>query len=236
MPSRKAKGRNISHELKTPLAAIEGYALLLEEGGSSPELKEYARKISESSRQLSHMTGNILKLSRLEKQEILSDKELFSLDEQLREAVLSLEPLWNAKNLDIDMELPEVTCYGNRELLYQVWTNIFGNAIKFTDRDGRISASIEENKDYILVIIRDTGIGMTEEARTHIFEKFYQAEESRHGEGSGLGLALAKKIIDLSGGTIRAESCPGRGSSFFVELPGGRGRDRPIKHPAGAVG
>ena len=77
MPSRKAKGRNISHELKTPLAAIEGYALLLEEGGSSPELKEYARKISESSRQLSHMTGNILKLSRLEKQEILSDKELF---------------------------------------------------------------------------------------------------------------------------------------------------------------
>lgn len=134
------------------------------------------------------------------------------------------------------MELPEVTCYGNRELLYQVWTNIFGNAIKFTDRDGRISASIEETKDNILVIIRDTGIGMTEEARTHIFEKFYQAEESRHGEGSGLGLALAKKIIDLSGGTIRAESCPGRGSSFFVELPGGRGRDRPIKHPAGAVG
>ena len=223
MPSRKAKGRNISHELKTPLAAIEGYALLLEEGGSSPELKEYARKISESSRQLSHMTGNILKLSRLEKQEILSDKEFFSLDEQLREAVLSLEPLWRAKNLDIDMELPEVTCYGNRELLYQVWTNIFGNAIKFTDRDGRISASIEETKDNILVIIRDTGIGMTEEARTHIFEKFYQAEESRHGEGSGLGLALAKKLLICPAEPSGQRAVPEEGPPFLWSFPAGGG-------------
>mgnify|MGYP005798567759 FL=1 len=211
--------QTVSYEFKTPLAAIEGYAHLLEGENLSPKAREYLRKIAESSRQLSRLTGNILRLSRLEKQEILSDKEFFSLDEQLREAVLFLEPLWNRKNLDIEMELPSVDCRGNRELLLQVWINILGNAVKFTPMGGSISVSMNETSDFIEVIISDTGIGMTEEVRTHIFEKFYQAEESRHGEGSGLGLALAKKIIELSGGTIRTESQPGEGSSFFVRLP-----------------
>ncbi len=215
--------QDVSHELKTPLAAIEGYALLLDQDELPAQSREYVRKIAESSRQLSRMTGNILKLSRLEKQEIVADKEVFPLDEQLREAFLALEPLWAKKNLDIEIDLPVLEYFGNRELLWQVWTNILGNAIKFTPEKGQISLSARETADSILVIIKDTGIGMTGEVRAHIFEKFYQGEPSRSGEGSGLGLALAKKIVELSGGSIRAESCPGEGSAFFVTLPQGRG-------------
>ena len=111
-----------------------------------------------------------------------------------------------------------MTCYGNRELLYQVWTNIFGNAIKFTDNSGRISASIEETKDNILVIIRDTGIGMTEEVRTHIFEKFYRGDKSRSFEGNGLGLALVKRIVALCQGEITVENKLHQGTSFTVKL------------------
>ena len=211
--------RNISHEIKTPLAAMEGYALLLEEAELPGELHSYAEKIVESSRQLSTLTGNILRLSRLEHQEILSCRQLFSLDEQIRQALLSLEPLWTKKNLEIDMELPAADYWGDPDLLYQVWVNLFSNAIKFTPEGGSISVCMEQDSGSVTIHIRDTGTGMTPQVQKHIFEKLYQGDSSRHMEGNGLGLALVKRIVDLYGGTIQAESAPGEGSCFSVTLP-----------------
>lgn len=213
--------RNISHEIKTPLAAMEGYALLLEEAELPVpgELHSYAEKIVESSRQLSTLTGNILRLSRLEHQEILSCRQLFSLDEQIRQALLSLEPLWTKKNLEIDMELPAADYWGDPDLLYQVWINLFSNAIKFTPEGGTISVCMEQDSGSVTIHIRDTGTGMTPQVQKHIFEKFYQGDSSRHMEGNGLGLALVKRIVDLYGGTIQVESAPGEGSCFSVTLP-----------------
>ena len=211
--------RNVSHEIKTPLAAMEGYALLLEGADLPEELHGYAEKIVESSRQLSALTGNILRLSRLERQEILSRREVFSLDEQIRQALLSLEPLWTQKELEIDMELPSADYCGDPDLLYQVWGNLFSNAIKFTPEGGMIFVRMNVERDFVTVEIRDTGIGMTPEVQKHIFEKFYQGDPSRHVEGNGLGLALVKRIVDLSEGSIQVESAPGEGSCFLISLP-----------------
>lgn len=211
--------QNVSHEIKTPLAAIEGYALFLKGSPLSEEQQVCVKKIIENSSRLSFLTGNVLHLSQLEKQYIVSEKESFSLDEQLREAILSLEPLWNKKKLEIDIDLPPVNYYGNPSLIYQIWTNLFSNAIKFTPEHGSIHAEIDKKGNGISVTICDTGIGMTEEVQKHIFEKFYQGEKSRHIEGNGLGLSLVKKIVELCGGTICVESEPDCGSAFSVWLP-----------------
>lgn len=183
------------------------------------EQHEYANRILESTNQISSLTGNILKLSKLENQQILPDKNLFSLDEQLRQAVLSLEPLWSAKDLDIEIDLPEVEYYGNENLIYQVWTNLFSNAVKFTPRNGTISVKIERTSDFIFVEIRDSGVGMTKEIQKHIFDKFYQGDRSRNMEGNGLGLALVKRIVELCSGSVTVDSSPGDGSAFTVSLP-----------------
>lgn len=211
--------QNVSHEIKTPLAAIEGYAALLQEACLPEELNTYASRITESTRQLAALTGNVLKLSRLEKQEIITEKEYFSLDEQLREALLSLEPLWSKKELEIDIDIPSVNYFGNTGLLCQVWTNLFSNAIKFTPTGGSIHVVMEENSGGITVKIHDTGIGMTEDIQKHIFEKFFQGEKSHCLEGNGLGLPLVKKIVDLCEGTVEVTSKPGHGSTFSVWLP-----------------
>ena len=189
--------QNVSHEIKTPLAAIEGYAALLSASTRDEQNKLYAEQILKSSRQLSTLTGNILKLSKLENQSIISEKKTFSLDEQIRQAVLSLEPIWSAKNIDIDLNLPEISFYGNEDLIFQIWANLISNGIKFTP----------------------SGIGMTEEVQKHIFDKFYQAEGSRSMEGNGLGLTLVKKILSLCDGTIEVTSQPDLGSKFTVKLP-----------------
>lgn len=215
--------QNVSHEFKTPLAAIDGYASLLEDAPLEEEYHSYALNISKSTRQLSTLTGNILKLSRLEQQAIVTEKEYYFLDEQLRKAILSLEPLWDKKKLNIDLELPAVEYYGNPGLIYQVWTNLFSNAIKFTPSQGSILVEMNEDSQGIKVAIHDTGSGMDDDVIRHIFDKFYQGEHSRHVEGNGLGLALVKKILDLCGGTIEVSSRPDCGSTFSVWLP------KPIK-------
>lgn len=211
--------QNVSHEIKTPLSAIEGYATLLNSAPLSDELHTYASRILESTRQLSSLTGNILKLSKLENQQIVSEKSRFSLDEQLRQAVLSLEPLWNGKNLDISIDLPEVEYYGNEDLLCQVWTNLLSNAVKFTPRGGLISVSLADDPGFVIVEIRDSGIGMSEEVKAHVFDKFYQGEQNRSMEGNGLGLALVRKIVELCGGFVIVESSPDQGAAFTVSLP-----------------
>lgn len=171
---------NVSHEFKTPIAAIEGYAMLLqEENLSKEEHNEYTGMIIESSRQLSNLSGNILKISKLENQEMLSELAEYPLDEQLRRALLLLESLWSAKQLNLDIELDEQRYYGNEELMMQVWLNVLGNAIKFTPEGGTISVALHSDGAWISVVIADTGIGMTPKVRKHIFEKFYQGDPAR---------------------------------------------------------
>lgn len=215
--------QNVSHEFKTPLASIEGYATLMNGAPLPDELHGYSQHILESARQLSTLTGNILRLSKLENQGIISQKESFSLDEQIRQAILSLEPLWEPKHLDIDMDLPETAYYGNENLLFQVWTNLFSNAVKFTPPGGSICVRCHLTPEAIRVVIKDTGIGMAPEVQAHIFDKFYQGEHNRNIEGNGLGLALASKIIALCNGRIEVESQPDEGASFTVWLPVGSG-------------
>jgi signal transduction histidine kinase len=211
--------QNVSHEIRTPLSAIEGYAKLLNSENLTEEGREYTLRIFEAAKRLSYLTGNILKLSKLENQQIISEKHIFSLDEQLRQTILLLEPVWGKKDLEINIDLPEANFFGNEELLFQVWTNLISNAVKFTPRGGNISVLLEKNLYQISVIVQDSGIGMTEDVKARIFDRFYQGDKNRNVEGNGLGLALVKKIIDLCEGKIEVVSRPDFGSVFTVRLP-----------------
>lgn len=211
---------NVSHEFKTPIASIEGYATLLQDGSQTEEERnEYIQMILDSARQLSSLSGNILRLSQFECQEIIPKKNFFSLDEQIRQALLFLESKWSKKNLEINLELPSVKYLGNEEFLMHVWLNIYGNAIKFTPQNGTISTSIKKSNTCIYISISDTGIGMTKDVKKHIFEKFYQGDSSRNSDGNGLGLTLVKRIIDMMEGTIEVQSEVGKGTTFTVCLP-----------------
>lgn len=213
---------NISHEFKTPLAAIEGYATLLQDPNlSAAAQSEYTRIIIDSTRQLSAMAGNVLLLSRLERQEIVTNQTSFKLDEQIRQAILLLEPLWEKKQLDLDISLPPVQYFGNSDLLLQVWLNLLQNAIKFTPPGGTLSVSMECSPKLISVSIADTGIGMEEQTMTQIFDKFYSKGQDISQKGNGLGLSITKRIIDLSHGSIQVKSRLNEGSCFTVQLPRG---------------
>lgn len=211
---------NVSHEFKTPLAAIEGYVTLLQRKGLSEEKrKEYTDRILFNTKRLSALTGNILLLSRLENQEIEIKKENYSLDEQLREIILMYEPQWSGKNLDLDIDLDSSVCCGNKELLAQVWQNLIGNAIKFVPDRGTIRVLLRQKQNGIEISVVDNGPGMSEEVMERIYEKFYQGDTSRTSSGNGLGLTLAKRIVDLHGGTISASSKEEKGTTFTVLLP-----------------
>lgn len=211
---------NVSHEFKTPIAAIEGYATLLQDKTiTKEEHDEYTGMIVNSARQLSTLSGNILKISKLENQEVITDKGEYRLDEQIRQALLLLESIWTPQQLTLNIELQKCVYHGNEELMMQVWLNLLGNAIKFTPEGGEISVSLTSTKHEIAVVISDTGIGMTKSVRKHIFEKFYQGDHARNAEGNGLGLPLVYRIINLCGGTIEVVSELGEGSTFMVKLP-----------------
>lgn len=210
---------NLSHEFKTPLASIEGYAVLLKDNRlSREEHDEYVGRIIRATHRLSSLSGNILKISRLESQEIITDKKPYRLDEQLRQAVLLLEADWSKKNLELDIRLQDIIYYGNDELLMQVWLNLLSNAIKFTPDGGSITIELTQT-NIIKAVIRDTGIGMDADTAKHIFDKFYQGDTSRKSEGNGLGLAIVSRIVKLCGGTIHTDTAPGEGSAFIVCLP-----------------
>lgn len=211
---------NVSHEFKTPLAAIDGYVTLLQKKDLTEEKRqEYTERILFNTKRLSALTGNILLLSRLENQEIAIKKENFSLDEQLRETVLIYETQWNSRNIELDVDLDTVDYTGNRELLAQVWQNLFGNAMKFVSDNGRIRLLLRQKETSVEFSIADNGIGMNKEIAERVYEKFYQGDASRASSGNGLGLTLAKRIIDLHRGTISVSSKPGKGTTFTVSLP-----------------
>ncbi len=211
---------NVSHEFKTPLSAIEGYTMLLQdEGLSESERNEYISKITDNTRRLSSLTGDILLISKLDNQTFSSQKQRFRLDEQIREAILTHEIEWTDKEIELDIDLPEINYTGEESLLLQVWVNLIGNAVKFTPNGGYITVKMIEFQDSISITVSDNGIGMDEDTSKHIFEKFYQGDTSHKGEGNGLGLALCKKIISRTGGSISADSTLGKGSTFTVKLP-----------------
>ena len=211
---------NVSHEFKTPISSIRGFAELIQSGElTDGERQEYAGIIREEAERLSRLTSNILKLSKLENQDILSKSDLFALDEQIRRVILLLEPEWSKKNIQFDLHLNDVMFYGNEEMLQQVWLNLMENAIKFSHPGGRITIRLYHIGTSIKAMIRDGGIGMDPSTRERIFDKFYQGDTTRASEGNGLGLALVKRIVDLFGGNIDVESQKGKGSAFFIELP-----------------
>lgn len=210
---------NVSHEFKTPLSAIEGYATLLQKPGLSNEKRgEYTAKILYNTKRLSALTSNILLLSQLENQEIDIPKEWFCLDEQLREVILSQEE-WAKKGLDLEVDLDNADYCGSKDLLAHVWQNILSNAVKFAPEHGMIQILLRQEYGCLKVSIADNGAGMSEEVKRRVFEKFYQGDSSRSSQGNGLGLALAKRIIDLHHGEIVVSSKEQKGTTFTVSLP-----------------
>lgn len=210
---------NISHEFKTPLAAITGYATLLQDAElSAEERRTYVQKLFLSVEKLNDLTENILTLSRVENQSTLPAPVQFRLDEQIREAIVVLEPKWNEKGTVFNINLEEIDYTGQKMLLFHVWQNLIGNAIKFTDPGGKIDVSLFRDDGGLTVRIADDGVGMDEQTQKHIFEKFYQGDTSHRAQGNGLGLAMCKEILDRCGGRITVESKPGKGSVFTIRL------------------
>ena len=211
---------NVSHELKTPLAVIQNYGTMLQSPGiSETKRKEYAKAITQQTRKLSNLITNILKLNRLENQQIYPDKKEYNLTEQVCECLLGFEQAWDEKELEIETDLDEdVMICEDAELLSLVWNNLFSNAVKFSKRGGKIYISVKKDNSDIFVIVQDHGCGMDPEVGRHIFEKFYQGDTSHATQGNGLGLALVKRVIDIVGGDISVQSALGQGTTFGVRL------------------
>jgi len=210
---------NVSHEFKTPINAIEGYTTLLQSTDNIDEVEnEYIEKILFNTRRLSSLVSNILLLSKLENQTIMAKKETYGLDEQVREAIVALEQAWEQKNIDFDVDLEDLEYFGSENAVYHVWTNLIGNAIKFSPQDGKIKIRLYKKESKIIFVIEDEGPGLSEEAQKHIFDKFYQADTSHKEEGNGLGLALVKRILTIENGEIIAENLSSNGARFTVTL------------------
>ena len=210
---------NFSHEFKTPLVSIRGFARQLYEGNLTEEQqREFSKIILDETEYLSVLSQNTLLMTNLENKDIITEKTEFSLDEQLRDCMIRLEPQWSEKNIDIDMDLDEVTFYWNKPLLEHVWNNLFDNAVKFTPEGGFIHVSCKQKDGKIVVTVKDSGCGIPEDALEHIFEKFYQADASHATKGNGLGLPLVNKIAELCGGDVSVSSEVGKGTEFTVQL------------------
>ena len=209
---------NVSHEFKTPINAIEGYITLLSDDNISIEEKEqYVEKIMKNTERMSQLISNVLLLSKLENQTIDTKIKSFSLDEQIRQVIILLEPKWVEKNVEFDIELDEIDYLGNEGIMFHVWNNLIGNAIKFGPKNGKITIQLKKD-DKVKFIIEDEGPGIDEESIKFIFNKFYQTDTSHKSDGNGLGLSLVKKIVDLCNGSIIVENKENTGCRFTVIL------------------
>lgn len=211
---------NFSHEFKTPIVSIKGFAELLKYGDLTEEERgDYLDIVIDESARLAELTANVLYLSKIENQEILSEREPFALGEQIRHMILLLQPKWEGKRIDMNVDLLDMCLDGNEEMLGQVWLNLIDNAIKFTPEGGSISICLTKKEANARIVIRDNGCGIRAEALPRVFDRFYQGDTSHALQGNGLGLTLATEIIGLHKGTIRCESEEGHGTVFTVELP-----------------
>lgn len=225
---------DFSHEFRTPINSLSGFAQLLRDDDGSltdEERREYLGIIVDESQRLAGLSERILALSKMEAVSIVPDVGRVDVAEQLRRAVLLVEPKSAAKGVSVSLSLDDCAVRGNADYLMQLWTNLLDNAVKFSPEGGTVSVALyggrrgEEGRsgssagDEAVCWISDEGCGMDEETRRRLFEKFYQGDTSHASEGSGLGLALAKRIVDLHGGSIEVQSSPGHGSVFEVRLP-----------------
>ena len=210
----------VSHELKTPLSVMRNYAeLLLRSDLSQEQRREYATIISTSAQRLADLISNVLKLTKLENQQIYPQQERLDLGEQLRECLLQFEEQWEAKELDIRVDVADgVMIRSDGQLLSLIWNNLIANAIKFTPCGGTVQVIMRVRDELVEVLVADTGCGMTKEVGAHIFEKFYQGDRSHAAQGNGLGLALVKRVVDILHGNITVESTYGEGSIFTVQF------------------
>ncbi len=204
---------------------MQNYGTMLQQPNLSDEKRiEYAKAVTDAARRLANLITNILKLNKLENQQIYPAAEKYDLSEQLCECLLAFEGAWEDKELEIETDIADgVTVEADAQLLELVWSNLFSNAIKFTEPHGRVAVSLKVDGDDAVVTVSDTGCGISSEVGKHIFEKFYQGDTSHATQGNGLGLALVKRVIDIVGGGISVKSEVGVGSEFTVKL--GRGSD-----------
>lgn len=212
---------NVSHEFKTPLAAIQNYAQLLEQPGLSPkEQRACTAAILGSTRRLSALVTNILKLNKLESQQLKPQPVPYDLCRQLSDCALAFEPVWEEKQIEFDASLEDRTVIqADASLLELVWNNLLSNAFKFTPPGGRVTLTQSCRDGWAVVTVADTGCGISPQAQKHIFDKFYQADPSHASAGNGLGLALVRRVLERTGGRITVDSAEGRGSAFTVQLP-----------------
>ena len=211
---------NVSHEFKTPINAIEGYATLLQDSENlSPTQQAYVDKIVYNTSRLSTLVGSILLLSKLENQQIPTGQTCYRLDEQIRHSIVALEPAWEKKDVEFDVELARTEYVGSEPMMRHVWDNLISNAIKFSPQGGIVRMRLEKGEKGLIFTISDQGPGISEEAQKHIFDKFYQADSSHKQEGNGLGLALVKRILAMENGNIRVANQKTGGACFTVTLP-----------------
>lgn len=209
---------DVSHEIKTPLSVIQGYADLLQTKGISEEQRsEYIKLMSEQVNKLTNLVTNILKLNKIQSKEIVC-KEKYFLDEQIRFCILAMEDKIVEKDIEISVNLDEVEINSDPVLLELVWNNLISNALKFTDKGGKISFSLSNQGNVVIATIKDTGCGMSEETQKHIFDKFFQGDTSHSQDGNGLGLALVERVVTMLDGEILVSSAIGQGSEFKIIL------------------
>jgi signal transduction histidine kinase len=213
---------DVSHEIQSPLTSIRGFASALQQDDLSVEdRRHYLDIIAAESARLSKLSANLLKLASLESDQVKFEPKPYRLDTQLRNLILACEPQWAGKRLEMDATLDEASITADEDLLSQVWINLLHNSIKYTPEGGCVRVALHRRADRLEVSIADTGIGIAVEDQPHIFERFYKADKSRRASegGNGLGLSIAKKVVEMHRGSIVVQSQPGAGAAFVVELP-----------------
>lgn len=210
---------NVSHEIKTPITAIEGYTTLLQNTDNIDEVEnEYIEKILFNTKRLSELVSNILLLSKVDNKAIQTKKTTYRLDEQIRQSIVLLEPKWSAKDIEFDVDMEEIEYTGDEGLMFHVWNNLIDNAIKFNPQNGFIRITLEKSDNKTAFTVEDEGCGISDEEKKHIFNKFYQSDSSHKADGNGLGLALVKNILNLCGGEISVTDGKNGGAKFTVVL------------------
>ena len=217
---------NVSHEIKTPLAGIQDYAQLLQRPGLTKEDQEtYVSAILSSTRRLSALVTNILKLNKLESQQIVPSYEPYDLCGQLSDCAMSFEPVWEEKDIEFEADIEDrATVYGDASLLELIWNNLLSNAFKFTEPGGSVTLRQTSEEGCVTVSVSDTGCGISQEAQKHIFDKFYQGDTSHATEGNGLGLALVLRVLQLMNASIQVDSAEGQRTIFTVRIPTNQNR------------
>lgn len=217
---RNEMANSFSHELKTPLASINGFARMLKNEYLPPEKKkQYLDMIISQSGRLSKLAQDTLTISKLDSIKIITDKRMYRLDEQIKNVCISMESDWSNKDIELSVDCEELEFYGNSDMIASIFTNLLGNAIKFTPKNGEIELKLKKDGTNAVFTITDTGIGMTEETKARIFDRFYQGDTSHSTKGSGLGLAIVKQLVDLLKGEITVDSKLDEGTTFTVTLP-----------------